>query len=167
MPASRVGLIAVAVATLVHTSAAFGSEMKDLYFGESLYYAYQEHYFEALERLDAEIAQHYRVDEPELDSLRYHIDHAEFSVGDFELYYLGLLEGSGMEGPAGGAGAESEAPHWPQNLNPGGFSKPQEEQPAASACPQLPQNFISAGLSKPQLVQLMKRPWRPAGAPRR
>ncbi len=41
----------------------------------------------ALERLDAEIAQHYGVDEPELDSLQAHIDHAEFSVGDFELHY--------------------------------------------------------------------------------
>jgi hypothetical protein len=62
-------------------------DLRDLYFGEALYYAYQEHYFEALQRLDAEIAQHYRLDEPELDSLNYHIKHAEFSIGDFELNY--------------------------------------------------------------------------------
>ena len=80
------GGIAIAVAALVSTSAA-GADLKDLHFGEALYYAFQEHYFEALERLDTEIAQHYAVDERELDSLQYHIDHAEFSVGDFELYY--------------------------------------------------------------------------------
>jgi len=80
------GGIAIAVAALVSTSAA-GTDLKDLHFGEALYYAFQEHYFEALERLDTEIAQHYAVDERELDSLQYHIDHAEFSVGDFELYY--------------------------------------------------------------------------------
>ncbi|MGH7291766.1 MAG: tetratricopeptide repeat protein, partial [Myxococcota bacterium] len=53
----------------------------------ALYYAYQERWFEALERLDVEIAQHYGVDEPERDSLVYHIKNAEFDVGDFELRY--------------------------------------------------------------------------------
>ena len=62
-------------------------ELKDLYFGEALYYAHQGYYFEALERLDAEIKQHDSVDEPELDTLNYHIDDAEFSLGDFELRY--------------------------------------------------------------------------------
>ena len=87
MPATPARGIALALAVLLLASSAVSSELKDLYFGEALYYAYQEHYFEALERLDAEIAQHYHVDEPQLDSLRYHIDHAEFSVGDFELHY--------------------------------------------------------------------------------
>jgi hypothetical protein len=64
-----------------------GVEPEDPFFGEALYHAYQGRYFEALERLDTEIRQHYGVDEPELDSLYPHIDHAEFSVGDFELYY--------------------------------------------------------------------------------
>jgi hypothetical protein len=64
-----------------------GVEPEDPFFGEALYHAFQERYFEALERLDTEIRQHYGVDEPELDSLYPHIDHAEFSVGDFELYY--------------------------------------------------------------------------------
>jgi predicted negative regulator of RcsB-dependent stress response len=62
-------------------------ELEDPYFGEALYHAYQGRYFEALERLDTEIGQHFGVDEPELDSLYPHIDHAEFSVGDFELHY--------------------------------------------------------------------------------
>ena len=62
-------------------------DLRDLYFGESLFHAYQGHYFEALERLDTEIAGHYGVDEPARDSLQYHIKSAEFSVGDFELNY--------------------------------------------------------------------------------
>ena len=79
--------IVFVVAVLLPASSAVGKDLKDPYFGEALYYAYQEHYFEALERLDTEIAQHYGVDEPQLDSLHYHIDQAEFSVGDFELHY--------------------------------------------------------------------------------
>jgi hypothetical protein len=81
---------AIALAALLPAlpaGSAVRTQLKDLHFGEALYYAYQEHYFEALERLDAEIAQHHGVDEPQLDSLQHHIDHAEFSVGDFELYY--------------------------------------------------------------------------------
>jgi tetratricopeptide (TPR) repeat protein len=78
---------AVAVAALLSASSAGGGELRDLHFGEALYHAYQGHFFEALQRLDSEIAQHYGVDEPELDSLDHHIDHAEFSVGDFELNY--------------------------------------------------------------------------------
>jgi Tfp pilus assembly protein PilF len=87
MSAARTLQIAFVVAALLPAGAATGMELKDLHFGEALYYAYQERYFEALERLDAEIAQHHRVDEPDLDSLHHHIDHAEFSVGDFELHY--------------------------------------------------------------------------------
>jgi len=63
------------------------ADLRDLYFGEALYQAYQGQYFDALERLDAELAQHHRVDEPQLDSLQYHIRQADFSVGDFELRY--------------------------------------------------------------------------------
>ncbi len=44
-------------------------------------------YFEALARLDAELAQHNGLDEPQLDSLYPFIPSAEFSVGDFELNY--------------------------------------------------------------------------------
>jgi hypothetical protein len=67
--------------------AATPAQLRDLHFGEALYQAYQENYFEALERVDSEIAGHYGVDEPQLDSLQYHIKDAEFSVGDFELDY--------------------------------------------------------------------------------
>jgi len=66
---------------------SMADDLRDLYFGEALYDAYQGQYFDALERLDAELAQHRRLDEPELDSLQYHIRQADFSVGDFELRY--------------------------------------------------------------------------------
>ena len=59
----------------------------DMHFGEALYYAHQGQYFEALQRLDAEVMQHEGVDEPELDTLYRYIDDAEFSLGDFELRY--------------------------------------------------------------------------------
>src|SRR5690242_13226639 len=66
---------------------AFGNDIKDVFFGEALYHAYQGQYFEAIQRLDTELAQYHRLDEPELDTLHYHINDAEFSVGDFELDY--------------------------------------------------------------------------------
>ncbi len=78
------GLVSIAC---LATSPSRGDELKDLYFGEALYYAHQGYFFEALERLDTEIKQHDEIDEPELDTLYYHIDDAEFSLGDFELRY--------------------------------------------------------------------------------
>jgi hypothetical protein len=80
-------LLALALVASLAARASAAGDLKDLYFGESLYHAYQGHYFDALERLDAELAQHRRVDEPQRDSLQYHIRSAEFSVGDYELYY--------------------------------------------------------------------------------
>ena len=62
-------------------------ELKDLYFGEALYDAFQGQWFEAIARLDTELTQHHGLDEPERDTLYYHINHAEFAVGDFELAY--------------------------------------------------------------------------------
>jgi len=83
-PFSTIGLLLLAS---LATSPVKSEELKDLYFGEALYYAHQGYYFEALERLDTEVAQHTGLDEPELDTLWYHIDDAEFSLGDFELRY--------------------------------------------------------------------------------
>ena len=62
-------------------------ELKDLYFGEALYDAFQGDWFDSISRLDTELAQHYGLDEPKRDSLYYHINQAEFAVGDFELAY--------------------------------------------------------------------------------
>ena len=63
------------------------SNKKDLFFNEGLYYAYQDEYFNAISKIDAELGQYYGLDEPELNSLHFYLNHAEFSIGDFELYY--------------------------------------------------------------------------------
>ncbi len=83
-PFSVIGLLLFAC---LATSPSRSDELKDLYFGEALYYAHQGFFFEALERLDTEVRQHDELDEPELDTLYYHINDAEFSLGDFELRY--------------------------------------------------------------------------------
>jgi hypothetical protein len=89
---SRVSALLISV-LLAATPAAAGPnpkaprELQDLYFGEALYHAYQEEWFDAIARLDTELQQHYRVDEPELDSLFRHVGEAQFDVGDFELAY--------------------------------------------------------------------------------
>ncbi len=89
-----IGLALAAVAA----PPSIAADLRDLYFGEALYEAYQGQYFDALERLDAELAQHRRVDEPQLDSLQYHIKQADFSVGDFELRYrMHLRAGRAMK----------------------------------------------------------------------
>src|SRR5947199_9127855 len=62
-------------------------ELRDLYFGEALYHAFQGQYFDAIQRLDTELTMYHGLDQPELDTLHYHINDAEFSVGDFELNY--------------------------------------------------------------------------------
>jgi tetratricopeptide (TPR) repeat protein len=80
-------IVGFALAGALAAGPCASRDLHDLYFGEALYYANQGHYFEALERLDAELALHDGVDEPQRDSLHFHIGEAEFSVGDFELYY--------------------------------------------------------------------------------
>src|SRR5690349_25078441 len=80
-------IIGLGLALVLANGPAFGNDIKDVFFGEALYHAYQGQYFEAIQRLDTELAQYHRLDEPELDTLHYHINDAEFSVGDFELDY--------------------------------------------------------------------------------
>ena len=74
-------------ASSASAGASAPEELKDLHFGEALYYAFQGDWFDAISRLDTELMQHYRVDEPERDTLHYHVGEAEFDVGDFELAY--------------------------------------------------------------------------------
>jgi len=83
-PLSTIGLTLLLLAVATPSAAR---DLRDLYFGEALYEADQGYYFDALQRLDAELILHYGLDEPELDTLQYHIGQAEFFVGDFELYY--------------------------------------------------------------------------------
>src|SRR6185436_15633392 len=80
-------LLGLAVRPSVGAPPAASAAPKDLYFAEALYHAYQGQYFDALQRLDTEIAQYRGLDEPRLDTLHYYINDAEFSVGDFELDY--------------------------------------------------------------------------------
>src|SRR5919197_4885655 len=79
--------LGLALATVLAARASCGADLKDLYFGEALYHAYQGQYFEAIQRLDTELGMYHGLDQPELDTLHYHINNAEFSVGDFELNY--------------------------------------------------------------------------------
>jgi hypothetical protein len=69
-------------------------ELHDPFYGEALYQAYQDNYFDAIVRLDTELGQHYNLDEPELGLLNYHVNQAEFFVGDFEIAYRMHLRAS-------------------------------------------------------------------------
>jgi hypothetical protein len=80
-------LVLLPMAATAADDGAAGNGLRDLYFGEAVYHANQGHYFDALKRLDTELGQYYGLDEPGLDTLTFHIKDAEFSVGDFELYY--------------------------------------------------------------------------------
>ncbi len=71
--------------------------LKDVYYGEALYHAFQGDWFQAIARPDTEMGQYRRLDEPGLDTLNYHIGQAEFGVGDFELgYRMHLRAGRAM-----------------------------------------------------------------------
>lgn len=87
MRKSRLGQCGLLIVAATFAAAVAAEERPDLYFGESLWYAHQDQWFEALSRLDSEMLQHENVDEPELDSLYPFIDDAHFSLGDFELRY--------------------------------------------------------------------------------
>jgi len=80
-------LLLVVAAPSRAAGPAAPQELKDLYFGEALYHAFQEQWFEAISRLDTELKQFRGLDEPQLDSLYSHLGQAEFDVGDFELAY--------------------------------------------------------------------------------
>jgi tetratricopeptide (TPR) repeat protein len=80
-------LLGLGLAASLAAGPSPGDELRDLYFGEALFYSYQGRYFDALQRLDTELGQYHGLDEPQFDSLHYHIGAAEFDVGDFELNY--------------------------------------------------------------------------------
>lgn len=87
MRASRPRLLGFGLAAVLAAGPAAASELRDLHFGEALFHAHQGRYFDALQRLDAELGQHHGLDEPQFDTLYPHIGAAEFGVGDFELNY--------------------------------------------------------------------------------
>lgn len=84
-------------------------DMRDIFYGEILYHAYQNDYFAAISHLDIELGQYYALDEPDLDSLHWHRGQAEFAVGDLELYYrMHQRAGRAIEAVLGKNVAESE-----------------------------------------------------------
>lgn len=101
-------IVGCSLAGVLAAGPCASRDLRDLYFGEALYDANQGRYFEALERLDAELALHNALDEPQRDSLQFHIGEAEFSVGDFELYYrMHLRAGRAIKAVLEGAVDES------------------------------------------------------------
>ena len=80
-------LFAFCASTGLGAADASKSERRDLFLGEAFFYASQGEYFDAISRLDNELSQFHRLDEPNLDPFHLQANHAEFSVGDFELYY--------------------------------------------------------------------------------
>lgn len=81
-------LVCLLFATSSQAANIYTSQgLKDVYYGEALYHAFQGEWFQAISRLDTELGMHYRLDEPALDPLYYHMNQAEFGVGDFELGY--------------------------------------------------------------------------------
>jgi tetratricopeptide (TPR) repeat protein len=80
-------LIRLGLALVFAVRPAMGGDLRDLYFGEALYQALQGRFFDAIQRLDTELAMHHGLDQPGLDTLHYHVNDAEFDVGDFELNY--------------------------------------------------------------------------------
>ena len=80
-------IILIFSAPSVSAGASAPNTLADLHFGEALYHAFQGDWFDAISRLDTELMQHHGVDEPERDTLHYHVGQAEFDVGDFELAY--------------------------------------------------------------------------------
>ncbi len=61
--------------------------LHDLYFGAALFDAYSGHYFDAIARLDTELAQYYALDDPSQDTFSDHREEAELFIGDLELDY--------------------------------------------------------------------------------
>jgi len=80
-------LLGLGLAASIAAGPALGDDLRDLYFGEAIFHAGQGHYFDSLQRLDTELGQYHGLDEPQYDTLHYHIGAAEFDVGDFELNY--------------------------------------------------------------------------------
>ncbi|MCW9015092.1 MAG: hypothetical protein OQL06_15095 [Gammaproteobacteria bacterium] len=73
--------------TALASSDSKNPELKDLFFGEALFHSFQDEFFSAISKLDTELGQYYGLDEPSLDPFHFHIDQAEFSIGDLELSY--------------------------------------------------------------------------------
>lgn len=91
-------LLAIAVLPAARAATPVPDSLRDLYFGNALFHALQDEHFDAIARLDAELALHYGLDEPELDTLTPHRAAAELYIGDLELdYRMNRRGGRAME----------------------------------------------------------------------
>src|SRR4026207_2472470 len=81
---TRHSLLAVGLILGLTARPAAGAALRTLWFGGALYEASQGQFFDALQRLDTELSMYHGLDEPGLDTLHYHVNDAEFSVGAFE-----------------------------------------------------------------------------------
>ena len=81
------GLLFFSLAVSAENTLDEAPPLKDLFYGEAIFYALQNNHFDAITRLDAELGQFYDLDNPSLDPFNQHINHAEFSVGSFEIAY--------------------------------------------------------------------------------
>jgi anaphase-promoting complex subunit 3 len=62
-------------------------ELKDIFYGETLFHSFQNNHFDAITHLDSELGQFYSLDNPSLDPFNQQVSFAEFSIGSFELAY--------------------------------------------------------------------------------
>ena len=85
--AATVTAVAADQDTTNRISTVAPRELQDLFYGEILFLAFQDDWFDAISRLDTELGQVYQLDQPELDSLYTYLYQAEFALGDFELAY--------------------------------------------------------------------------------
>lgn len=81
------GLLGLLFCTAAMADDELRQPIKDLFYGEVLFYAYQDDYFTAIAKLDTELGQYYALDERNLDPFHLHINQAEFSIGDLEVSY--------------------------------------------------------------------------------
>src|SRR5437867_13163138 len=101
-------LVGLVLAMGLAVRPAVGADLRDPYFGEALYHVYQGQCFDALQRLDTELAQYPGLDEPRLDTVYFRINDAEFAVGDLELdYRMHLRAGRAVKAVLEGAVDES------------------------------------------------------------
>lgn len=92
------GLVLATAVPVARAATPVPDALRDLYFGVALFHAQQDEHFEAISRLDAELALHYGLDQPGLDTLTPHRATAELYIGDLELdYRMNRRGGRAME----------------------------------------------------------------------
>ena len=79
--------LALFLLAALSSNMTLGEDLRQPSFGEPLYYAYQDKWFEALERLNAELRERLAIEAPNREAIWYQAVDENFSVADFELNY--------------------------------------------------------------------------------